>query len=561
MFGWLPHAEYPVTRQFSFVFSVITWVLFTLITAALAVVSFAAYGYETISVLSPEFNATQEFWFDHFIPRSLMPQAGSSCQPFAYRIGDSFRTSSRIFTWEIINIAQNQDEQGNWESGSLFTSMPYSNVQMDYCDVSDITLLADLFQQSVQLETRIMCTLPIPMMARTIVSASELLSRSTFVEYPWTTNTTGGSAPIPPQMNVSSAMDMLGTDLWEHLEVLNVATNGSAPSLLEAQFTYHDSSDELTVEDANFYNPVRNVIRAMHSAARADLGSYRANNLFQNEDVLHQQINATAISTWYGVTIVTTLQGANAVLGNDPEWNFSALPLTAPGPSVMETTYLCNRQVQKSAAALFFSITSGTWSNLFAAYGFWMFISTWYLKRKQNDRVHRHAPSFRQSSTSLSHTIVPSHGGHEPAKSPDHNAEEDAGHVYPHTNPTTLPFLGGTYGYTHFQRVGQSGYADPYQSPGDIPLSPLTPRQPAYSDCPPLPRWEAGDPVMPIASAFLLKELLENSASLVLQHGADHGTKSFPPLCPINNSRAYFTKGILPEDGHASTSARPADGL
>ncbi|KZT58682.1 hypothetical protein CALCODRAFT_230866 [Calocera cornea HHB12733] len=65
------------------------------------------------------------------------------------------------------------------------------------------------------------------------------------------------------------------------------------------------------------------------------------------------------------------------------------------------------------------------------------------------------------------------------------------------------------------------------------------------------------DPVTPIASAYLLKELLGDSAILVLQHGPGHGTKSFPTLCTINKSRAYFTDGTLPEDGHTCEIDKP----
>jgi len=58
------------------------------------------------------------------------------------------------------------------------------------------------------------------------------------------------------------------------------------------------------------------------------------------------------------------------------------------------------------------------------------------------------------------------------------------------------------------------------------------------------------DPVTPIASAHLLKELLGPSAILVLQHGPGHGTTSFPTQCTIDKARAWFTDDIVPEDGH-----------
>ncbi|KZT58680.1 hypothetical protein CALCODRAFT_451259 [Calocera cornea HHB12733] len=58
------------------------------------------------------------------------------------------------------------------------------------------------------------------------------------------------------------------------------------------------------------------------------------------------------------------------------------------------------------------------------------------------------------------------------------------------------------------------------------------------------------DPVTPISSARLVKDLLGESAILVLQHGPGHGTTSVPTSCTMNKSRAYFTDGTLPKDGH-----------
>ncbi|KZO93914.1 hypothetical protein CALVIDRAFT_539564 [Calocera viscosa TUFC12733] len=65
------------------------------------------------------------------------------------------------------------------------------------------------------------------------------------------------------------------------------------------------------------------------------------------------------------------------------------------------------------------------------------------------------------------------------------------------------------------------------------------------------------DPVTPISSARLVKELLGDSAILVLQHGPGHGTSSVPTLCTINKARAYFTDDILPKDGHICELERP----
>ncbi|KZO93902.1 hypothetical protein CALVIDRAFT_539554 [Calocera viscosa TUFC12733] len=417
---WVPHASYAVTRDFGAIFSLLTWILFTIITAVLAVFSWAAYGYEIISISSSDFNATQSFWYDRFIPQALMSERETSCQPFTYRLGDSFRTSSRIFTWEIVNVNENEDEQGNWESGGLYTEIPYSNVELQYCDVADIMVTADILQQSVQLDTRIMCTLPIPILARTTVVASRLPPQDTYTQNPWApwdiynpaVDTLVGLAR-PPQSNISAAIDMLGLDLRDQLALFFNLTNGTSPVQLGLLFSFHGSNvntwcpvafigmpgwctwqDEfepplfadseasafileglslLHADVLVFYqgpafldNTLRNLARGMHSAARADLGSFRANNIFQNTSALQQQINGTQYLPLGNTSdYVPVLSGASTLLNPDPGLNFSALPFNATGPSVIETTYLCNRQVLKSASALFFSITSGTWSNLF----------------------------------------------------------------------------------------------------------------------------------------------------------------------------------------------------
>ncbi|KZT58697.1 hypothetical protein CALCODRAFT_508003 [Calocera cornea HHB12733] len=451
----VPRASYSVSRDLGPIFSLATWMMFTVLAAVLIVVSWGAYGYDTISVFSSDFNGTQtsSWWFNGWVPGPLsflLPD--SSCQAYTYRLGDSFRTSTRIFTWQIENVNQNpEDEDGNWESGGLYTELPYSNAGLEYCDVADITITADMFQQSVQLDTRIMCTLPVPILAKTTVLVSPFLARDTYSNNPWVNSSIGINDILglanPPQANVSQAVDLLTIDFWYYMFALLQATNGTSPSVLGSQILFYGaggtntwcpaafigqpgwctSQDEfnppqfdlgpeqlyfpistdnisllLTTPNSEdfegaFWNnsiatPISNLVRVMHSAARTDLGGFRSNNVFLNKTALHQQLDASVAVEWLGSTYSNIFNdncgpnvfcGASSLLGNEPALhNFSALPLNATGPSIIETTYLCNRQTQKSGLALFFAITSGTWSNFFAAYGLWMFASAWYLKRK-----------------------------------------------------------------------------------------------------------------------------------------------------------------------------------
>ncbi|KZS87452.1 alpha/beta-hydrolase [Sistotremastrum niveocremeum HHB9708] len=57
------------------------------------------------------------------------------------------------------------------------------------------------------------------------------------------------------------------------------------------------------------------------------------------------------------------------------------------------------------------------------------------------------------------------------------------------------------------------------------------------------------DPVTPIASGKLLHGLLNDSSALLVQNSSGHTSGSFPTLCTVKLTRAYFVNGTLPAEG------------
>ncbi|EJT97284.1 hypothetical protein DACRYDRAFT_25098 [Dacryopinax primogenitus] len=427
-----PRLQYPVTRDYSLAFTIFTFLGFGLIGGLLAAINFAADGYQTLTVISSDFNSTQTFWYDKVVPSFLLPSSATNrqCQPYTYHVGDKFRTTNKIFNWVISNVLVETDGAGNSMPGTIHSAMPYSNVPLDYCDVMDIHINADLFLRRVTASVDILCEMPIPLVANTLISSSEVDTRASVNEVPWLT-TYGSTFDYTPQLNVSMATNVLGWDLLIGMQAEYAGSLGNAPTLLETKFDFRSYTDgycpaifvgtgkwcseadnsalpiftvdagdyvgfdnfTVTVEPAGwdlsdytisnpvYWNPIRNFIHATHAAARADLGAFRPSNMFQNLSMMPLAVNTTGYLAAEGKFVQVPLYAAELVLtGLGENGTFSGLPMPPANGTLIDTSYVCNRQFLKNPAALFFAITSGTLSNILVLWGFWMLLASRHVK-------------------------------------------------------------------------------------------------------------------------------------------------------------------------------------
>ena len=86
----------------------------------------ALTGYETITTFESDFNITQSFWYDRFLPGGGS-RTGTLCDPHGFNIGDSLTTNYSIFQWDLVSVAKS-----NYSRGSLI----YSGSTLESCDLS-----------------------------------------------------------------------------------------------------------------------------------------------------------------------------------------------------------------------------------------------------------------------------------------------------------------------------------------------------------------------------------------------------------------------------------------
>ena len=107
----------------------------------------ALTGYETVTVFESDFNASQTFWFDRFLP-FYEPKPGTLCDGHIFNVGDPLTTNYSFFHWNIDSIIVPNAGQ----SGIL-----YSGVPLTFCDVTTIFVDGSLLSWSIDFTVMSSC--------------------------------------------------------------------------------------------------------------------------------------------------------------------------------------------------------------------------------------------------------------------------------------------------------------------------------------------------------------------------------------------------------------------
>ena len=68
----------------------------------------ALTGYETVTTFASDFNVSQSFWYDPFLPGGGAAP-GTLCDPHVFNVGDSFVTNYTFYEWELVTVTSNND--------------------------------------------------------------------------------------------------------------------------------------------------------------------------------------------------------------------------------------------------------------------------------------------------------------------------------------------------------------------------------------------------------------------------------------------------------------------
>ena len=86
----------------------------------------ALVGYDPTTVFQSNFNATQTFWFDRFLP-SIAQTPGTLCDTQVFNAGDTIVTNRSLFDWDV---------QAVYQPNAAESGFSYSGETLDHCDVT-----------------------------------------------------------------------------------------------------------------------------------------------------------------------------------------------------------------------------------------------------------------------------------------------------------------------------------------------------------------------------------------------------------------------------------------
>lgn len=104
-------------------------------------------GYETVTVFQDDFYASQNFWYDKFMPYKAK-KGGELCGARVFNVGDHFTTNYTIFEWAIQSI-----EKPN--AGA--SGVTYDGTILSDCDVASVYITGDLRSWSIDYSVVVTC--------------------------------------------------------------------------------------------------------------------------------------------------------------------------------------------------------------------------------------------------------------------------------------------------------------------------------------------------------------------------------------------------------------------
>ncbi|KAJ6542214.1 hypothetical protein DFH09DRAFT_929023, partial [Mycena vulgaris] len=384
----------------------------------LIVINMAPQGYETVPAFNSDFNVTQTHWFDRFLPSVALTRPGTLCDPRLLALGKTITTNNSLFQYTIASIdAANAGDSGfsyegwildNCDITSVFVTgnaMAFSidftgfiSYQADAAQIAqgnryEITARADWSEstlpgQSGQLlgvqkatknarmgaDNKSLDVSGAVLEAVTAVSSDDFTTRVFWLDYltngsfptiisfaadfPWCPASLGHDAPCAQQV---PPLNVTGISTYEPVT--------PALSLLQQ----YDSRANHVV-DSDTVGIISNLVQVMYSAVRFDLGNPSPNNFLLNTSVIS---DAIVRSFPQNSTLMPNESFLYSVLVNDGYYSGlygsyydipGLLPLTLPGPAVLDGVYLCRFQRAKSVGSAFIAVLVATLSMFMAAW-------------------------------------------------------------------------------------------------------------------------------------------------------------------------------------------------
>ncbi|KAJ6529125.1 hypothetical protein DFH09DRAFT_1045264 [Mycena vulgaris] len=426
----MPSIDYPLTRPFpGRFFAPVAYLGAIIALGFLTSVNVALTGYETITIFKSDYNVTQTFWYEHYLP-SLAQKPGTLCDTRVFNLGDTFTTNYTLFRYNIASVvAANAGDSG----------ISYKGRTLEDCDITSLYLHGDISTFSIDYTAVIACrSEAYEFSARTDFSLSSVagkynallgVERSLKNRQEGVFNKTRDSRGVVLDSVTSLSSKDAATRIFSLAQ-----TNATSPVIisLRAEFPFCPASlgpaaacavnvpqfniSQSFVSYANLtfqqyfageplsdtnqpvitdvsYSVLANVIQTMYAAVRIDLGNPSPNNFLLNTSVIPDTIFATFPSI---PNVYSTSEEYDNLVGTSVSSDFNItglLPLTVVGPATMEVVYLCRFQHRKAPAQAFIAILVATLSMFGSGWAIFLALATKVVKKRDSgaNRCSDHA--------------------------------------------------------------------------------------------------------------------------------------------------------------------------
>ncbi|KAJ7734287.1 hypothetical protein B0H16DRAFT_1467683 [Mycena metata] len=431
---FLPSFEYPVSRTYpGRVFAPFALGGGLVVLLLLATINTALAGYETVTGFDSDFNMTQTLWLNRFLPSAAKSMPGTLCDPRLLGLGDTITTNYSMFQYTIASV--NTANAG--DSGFL-----YHGWILDNCDITSLYVNGDTNTFMIDYTVLVTCR-PDEAQVRQGINF-EITARADFTES--TLSGKYGTLFRDQKAGISnqsldartwvrsSILATSGAEFATRSLILQALTNGSFPTIISfrAQFPWCPASfgpdaacavqvPHLNVTDMFEYTPslgiqlysssgqfteplitndtfgiISNTVQAVYAAVRLDLGNPSPNNFLLNISMISDAVTATFPQTHpnrLGILDLPTHSYLYSILVDDGHYStvtvdFSIaglLPLTSPGPGVLDGVYLCRFQRAKPPRSAFIAVLVATLSMFTTGWSIFLTIAEAVVKRHKPD--------------------------------------------------------------------------------------------------------------------------------------------------------------------------------
>ncbi|KAJ7811048.1 hypothetical protein B0H14DRAFT_3880238 [Mycena olivaceomarginata] len=404
---FLPSLSYPVTRTFpGRIFSSLAFGGAGVVLLFLTVLNAALAGYETVPSYSSNFNVTQDHWYDKFLPPAAKPKPGSLCDARLLSLGDTITTNYSMFEYSISAI----DKENTGNSG-----FSYEGWALDNCDMTSLFVNADANTFIIDFTAIVNCKANGPQIQQG--NSFDITARTD-----WSVSYMAGSfgSPLGAQKALrnlqagtfnesldargavlNTLLDASGSEFADRTYFMLMLSNRTTPQVppLNTTGIFEWLGNGTLVSNAKLTNDtigmVWNMVQVIYAAVSSRSRQPQPNNFLLNTSVIPEAIQSTFPQTYpsQGDISLPTESYVHSALVNDelfanltddtPGLLPSLLPLSAPGPAVIDGVYLCRFQRAKSPGSAFIAVLVATLSTFSAVWGIFLTLAAAFVKQKE----------------------------------------------------------------------------------------------------------------------------------------------------------------------------------